>query len=359
MPSLSKSIAIRVCTLFSLLALLAACSSDSSSETDDTLTSNAISSVTNNTTEPAETSQDTIKSVPDQLPDVLALVNGEEIHRSEFEEALKEIEERAGAPAPADRRNEIYRNIIDQLIEYRLLVQETVERNIEVTDQEVETRLTVFKQHFGSPEDFEKALSEQQLTLQKFKEETRTTIRLDRMLTEEVEAKISIELRDLENFYEENLSQFSQEEQVQASHILIVVSLEAKPWEKEAARKQAADILEKIRAGQDFASLARKHSQDPGNAQKDGEIGYFGRGEMVGAFERAAFALEPGEVSELIDSPFGFHIIKVTDKRPSRTLTLDEVRPQIEQFLQNQKREEQTAEFLDLLKNKSTITILI
>ena len=359
MLALSKSIAIRVCTLFSLLVLIAACSSDSSSETENTPTSNETSSVTNNATEPAKTSQDTIKPVPDQLPVVLALVNGEEIHRSEFEEALKGIEERAGAPAPADRRNEIYRNIIDQLIEYRLLVQETVERNIEVTDQEVEARLTVFKQHFGSPADFEKALSEQKLTLQKFKEETQTTLRLDKMLAKEVEAKISIESKDLENFYKENLNQFSEEEQVQASHILIVVSAEAKPWEKEAARKQAAAILEKIRTGQDFASLAREHSQDPGNAQKGGEIGYFGRGEMVGAFERAAFALEPGEVSELVDSPFGFHIIKTTDKRPSRTLTLDEVRPQLEEFLQNQKRQEQTAEFLDLLKNKSTITILI
>ena len=359
MPALSKSIAIRIFTIFSLFAFSAACSSDSSSETQDTQTPNETSSTTNTATAPTETSQAPIEPIPDQLPDVLALVNGEEIHLSEFEEALKGIEERAGAPAPTERRDEIYRNIINQLIEYRLLVQETVERNIEVTDQEVEARLAVFKQHFGSSEDFEKALSEQELTLQKFKEETRITIRLDKMLSEEVEEKISIESNDLENFYKENLSQFSQEEQIQASHILIVVAADAKPWEKEAARKQAADILEKIRAGEDFASLAREHSQDPGNAQEGGEIGYFGRGAMVGAFERAAFALNPGEVSELVDSPFGFHIIKVTDKQPSRTLPLDEVRPQLEQFLQNQKRQEQTAEFLDLLKNKSTITILI
>tara|TARA_B100001123_G_scaffold300735_1_gene335542 strand:+ start:2027 stop:3106 length:1080 start_codon:yes stop_codon:yes gene_type:complete len=359
MLALSKSITIRVFTIFSLFALSATCSNDPSSETQDTSTPNETSSITNNATAPAETSQTPIEPIPDQLPDVLALVNGEEIHLSEFEEALKGIEERAGAPAPTDRRDEIYRNIINQLIEYRLLVQETVERNIVVSDQEVEARLAVFKQHFGSSEDFEKALSEQKLTLQKFKEETRITIRLDKMLSEEVEAKISIESNDLENFYKENLSQFSQEEQIEASHILIVVAADAKPWEKEAARKQAAGILEQIRAGQDFASLAREHSQDPGNAQEGGEIGYFGRGAMVGAFERAAFALKPGEVSELVDSPFGFHIIKVTDKQPSRTLTLDEVRPQLEQFLQNQKRQEQTAEFLDLLKNKSTITILI
>ena len=98
MPALSKSIAIRVFTIFSLFAFSAACSSDSSSETQDTQAPNETSSTTNTATAPTETSQAPIEPIPDQLPDILALVNGEEIHLSEFEEALKGIEERAGAP---------------------------------------------------------------------------------------------------------------------------------------------------------------------------------------------------------------------------------------------------------------------
>ena len=115
----------------------------------------------------------------------------------------------------------------------------------------------------------------------------------------------------IKKYYERNLDKYEIEEQVSAAHILIKVEKDAKDDIKAEKRKLAEKILEKARTGDDFAKLARKHSDDTGSAAKGGALGYFNRGMMVPAFEKAAFALNPGEISDLVESPFGLHIIKV------------------------------------------------
>jgi peptidyl-prolyl cis-trans isomerase C len=114
-----------------------------------------------------------------------------------------------------------------------------------------------------------------------------------------------------------------------------------------------------VKAGKDFAELAKHYSQDPGSAANGGDLGYFAQGQMVGPFEQAAFALKPGAVSDVVETPFGFHIIKVADHQAARTVPLDEVRPQIEQFLQNQRRQQKTEAFINSLKAKGRVEVLI
>jgi peptidyl-prolyl cis-trans isomerase C len=300
-----------------------------------------------------------VKPVPAQLPDVVARVNGETINKTEFETAIKNLEGRAGGAVPADQRDRVYRGVLDQLIAYRLLTQESKSRNVVVPEAEVDARLSQIRQQFPSEDAFKQTLAQQGMTLDKLREDARSDMRVSKMLQDEVATKVALQAGEVNHFYEKNPDKFKQGERVRASHILIRVPENADAAAKEQAKSKATDVLKQVKSGQDFAQLAKTHSQDPGSAPGGGDLGYFMQGQMVGAFERAAFGMKPGEVSELVETPFGFHIIKVADKQAARTMPIDEVRPQIEQFLQNQQRMEKTQAFVDTLKAKGKVEIFI
>jgi peptidyl-prolyl cis-trans isomerase D len=140
--------------------------------------------------------------------------------------------------------------------------------------------------------------------------------------------KVDVSDADVQQYYDNHRSEYTQPEQVHARHILFKVAPDASPEAKAKVRQKAEEVLAKVKAGEDFAALARQYSEDASAAQ-GGDLGQFGRGKMVKPFEDAAFALAPGETSGLVESPFGLHIIKVEAKEDERQQTLDEVRSQI------------------------------
>ncbi|HEY2434427.1 MAG TPA: peptidylprolyl isomerase [Vicinamibacterales bacterium] len=148
---------------------------------------------------------------------------------------------------------------------------------------------------------------------------------------EALRAKATVTGQQIERAYNENIQQYSTPEQVRASHILIKSNGTAE--EDTAAKKKAEDLLAQVKKGADFAELARKNSQDESSAVKGGDLDFFPRGQMVAEFDKVAFELQPGQVSDLVKSQFGYHIIKVTDKRAATTKTLSDVRTQIEDQL--------------------------
>ena len=158
---------------------------------------------------------------------------------------------------------------------------------------------------------------------------------------DQLRAKVTVTPQEIESYYNSNVQQFQTPEQVRASHILIKTD-----GKNEAdAKKQADDILKQAKApGADFAALAKKYSEDDGSKANGGDLDYFTRGRMVPEFEQAAFAMQPGQISDLVKSQFGFHIIKVVDKKPAATRSLDEVRAQIQQTLAAQRVEQQIAD---------------
>jgi peptidyl-prolyl cis-trans isomerase C len=299
------------------------------------------------------------KPVPAQLPEVIARVNGESINKGEFEKAIQNVEGRAGGPVPADQRDRVYRGVLDQLISYRLLMQETKSRNIDVPETEVDARIAQIKQQFPSEDEFKKQLAQRNMTVEQLRNDAKSDMRVAKMLETEVNTKVTVQPDEVNTFYQQNPDKFQQPERVRASHILIRVEENADAKAKEAAKVKAGDLLKQVKAGKDFAALAKQHSQDPGSAVQGGDLGFFQQGQMVGAFERAAFALKPGEVSDLVETPFGFHIIKMAEKQAARAVPIDEVKPQIEQFLQNQQRQQKTQAFIESLKSKGKVEVLI
>jgi peptidyl-prolyl cis-trans isomerase C len=179
------------------------------------------------------------------------------------------------------------------------------------------------------------------------------------MIDAEVAPKAAVKPEQLADFYAKNPDQFKQPERVHASHILIGVPKGADAAAKAQARAKAEQVLKDVKAGKDFATLAKENSQDPGSAPNGGDLGFFQPGQMVGPFNEAAFSLAPGAVSDIVETEFGFHIIKVAEKQAPRAIPLDEVKPQLEQFLLQRNRQEQTDAFVKGLRSKGMVEILI
>jgi peptidyl-prolyl cis-trans isomerase C len=307
----------------------------------------------------SEAAPPTAKPVPAQLPEVLATVDSDKIERWEIEAALKGLEARAGTALPADKRDEVIRGLIDQLVAFHAMSQEARERKLGATDAEVEGRLAQIKGGFPNEAEFQKAMAEQGVTLPQLQRQTRMGLEINKLIETEIAAKVAVADTEVDAFYQQNLQRFAEGESVHASHILVTAPAKAEAAEKEKARAKAQDLLKQLKGGADFAKLAREQSQDPGTAPGGGDLGFFPKGQMDPAFETAAFELKAGAVSEVVESQFGFHLIKVHERRPPRTTPLSEVSGQIKEHLTNQLRDSRIQEFVDASKAKRKVQILI
>ena len=158
-------------------------------------------------------------------------------------------------------------------------------------------------------------------------------------------AKINVPNADVERTYNNNIEQYSTPEQVRASHILIKTDGK----DEAAAKAKAEDILKQAKAGADFAELAKKYSEDEGSAKNGGDLDYFGRGRMVPEFDQAVFAMQPGQISDLVKTQYGYHIIKLVDKKNATTRPLQDVRQQIIDQLAYERAQTQASDLADSL----------
>ena len=240
----------------------------------------------------------------------------------------------------------------------RLLKQEVAKQQMTVPDADLEAAMKQLRGQFPNEKAFQAALKSQQMTLAQLRDETRANMLVSKLLEREVGPKIEVKPADISTFYEKNPDRFKQPEAVRASHVLIAVPQQADEAAKKAAHAKAENVLSQARSGADFAAIAKKESNDA-SAQRGGDLGFFPKGQMVPAFEAAAFALQPGQVSDVVETPFGFHVIKVTERRPATTVPFAEVAPRIEQFLRQQKQQELTKAYVEGLKGKNKVEVLI
>jgi peptidyl-prolyl cis-trans isomerase D len=170
--------------------------------------------------------------------------------------------------------------------------------------------------------------------------------------TDSLKNAVSVNEQDLKTYYEQNLQRLSSQEERRASHILITAAKDAPDAEKKAARAKAEDLLKAVKAKPaSFAELARKNSQDPGSAVKGGDLDFFGRGAMVKAFEDAAFSMKKSDISDVVESEFGYHIIQVTDIKAPKAQSFESMRPSIEAELKKQQAQRKYAELAETFSN--------
>ena len=299
------------------------------------------------------------RPVPAQLPEVVAYVNGEAISRIDVEAGIAELEARAGQPVPADQRDAVVRDVLDQIIGYRLLLQETRERRTSVPEADVDAAIAEIRAQAPSEEAFFETLELRQMTLEMLRTEARQSLQVNALLESEIGEAPPVTEDEIVEFHQQNRENFRQDERVRASHILLSFPENSDAAAREETRARAADVLNLVRTGADFAAVARQYSDDPGSRALGGDLGYFQRGQMVPPFDEAAFSLETMQISDLVESSFGYHIIQVTDRQAPRTVPLDEVREEILQFLESRNRDLQMQAFVDGLRARSQVDIYI
>ena len=307
----------------------------------------------------AQPGPETPKPVPAVLPQVLAKIDGQPVGREELETAVKDAESRAGRAVPPTERDAVYRGLLDRVILFRLLSAEAKVRGITVTPQEITDRIAQIKKQFPSEAEFQQELTKRHTTMAQLQEEQRRDLLNAKTIEAEVAPRVAVTPQELDAFYKGNPDQFKEPETVRASHILIGVAKDAAPAAKQAARTEAEGVLKRVKAGEDFAALAKQHSKDPGSAAVGGDLNFFPKGQMVPAFDAAAFALKTGEISSLVETEFGFHIIKLTDRRAGRIVPLEEVKDRLEDFLKQRKQQELVQQYLLGLKAKYRVEVLI
>lgn len=246
--------------------------------------------------------------------------------------------------------------LIESLINQELMYEEGKKAGFEPKDEDVKAEIDKVK---ASTPNYQQILKMQGLTEEKFAVLVKRFMTM-RKLRDEVIQPLAKPVTDddIKNYYEENKEKYVQKESVRASHILLRTSPDSTEQEKANIRKKMESILQEARKGANFAELAKKYSQCP-SAQQGGDLQYFTRGQMVQPFDDVAFALKPGEISDIVETQFGYHIILLQDKKPGRQLSLDEVKDSIEEVLSDKALNDALEEWLKPIREKASIKILL
>lgn len=291
--------------------------------------------------------------------EAVAKVNDAAITKQDLEREVSVILQQLsqmGRPVPTGPQlNELKATVLEGLIEGELLYQESQKAGITVNDDDIEEKILGLKSQFPSEVAYKQALDTMQTTEPELKTRLRKSLAIQKLVEQKVGNKIKVDDQTAKAFYEANLDQFKQPEQVKASHILITVDPGADDAAKEAAREKIKSIQKQVTDGEDFAELAKTHSQGPSSV-RGGDLGYFRRGQMVKSFEEAAFSMKAGEVSDIVETQFGFHLIKVFDKKPQSVAGYDEMKYRIIDYLKQQETEKTMTAFVEDLKEDAKIS---
>jgi peptidyl-prolyl cis-trans isomerase C len=290
---------------------------------------------------------------------VVAKVNGTPITREELDRATKFMlaQSKNTKELTAEQKKQADEAVLDQLISAELLYQAGKKLTIANIDSRVADQLKMGKSRFPSTAAYDKALKDSGLTEKDLELFARKEIYINNLIETEVASKVTISDADAKKFYDGNIEKFKQPETVQASHILISVDPKASAEDKVKAKVKIEALLKRAKAGEDFGALAKDNSTCPSAAQ-GGNLGYFGKGQMVPEFEKAAFSMNPGEISDIVETQFGYHIIKVTDKKPAGTTSFEEAKKEIVNYLKIQKIQQNISALVEKLRNESKIEII-
>ena len=251
--------------------------------------------------------------------------------------------------------DEAKKNILYKLIEDKLILQEAHKIGMPATDEEVAERLEQIKSQFSSSEEFKSALASQGLTVVDLKEKYREQIMIKKMVNREVRSRVSVTPIEIALFYEKNKDDFNLPAQVKVMTIMIRKS-EADPESNTDSLKKIKMIELKMAEGEDFTKLAREYSQDP-SAVDGGDMGYINKGQMMKKIDEVIFSLQPGEISETIETPVGYHVFKIVEVKEAGAESFDEARMQIENYLFQEKAKERFDEWMTNLKENAYISV--
>ena len=293
---------------------------------------------------------------------VVARVNGTEIKRQELDAALQAVTmqmTRRGRALPPSNGARLEYDVLDEMVDRELLFQEGSKNPPADLDQKTQTQIDAVKKQFGSDEQFKATLVETGITPEEYAKRVRNNLIVQGAIDQLVDKDVKITPEEVKAYYDKNPDQFLRPESVRASHILIRVPPGASDDVKKAKRAQIDAARTLIKGGEKFADVARKVSEDPGSAANGGDLGFFPKGAMVPEFDTAAFSLKTNELSEVITTQFGYHILIVTDRKPAQTAPFDDVKDKLTQYLKQRKSSEVVRDHLAQLRKTAKVEIFL
>jgi len=286
----------------------------------------------------------------------VARVNGSVIDAVELRRAEKVL--LRGQTVPAEQQAALDKQAVEQLISAELLYQASAKMELADLDKLIDAKVAQGKARFKDEKDFTKAIKDMEMDEKDLREYTRRDLLISRFVETAFVSKTVVTEAETRSFYDKNSDKFKQDEKVKASHILIGVDSAASADDKIIAREKADKLRKELAGGADFAALAKGNSTCP-SSQQGGDLGFFGKGQMVPAFEKAAFALKPGEISDVVETQFGYHIIKLTERQPAMTTDFKNVKAKIEEYLKGQKVNEAVQKYVAEARKNAKIEIFL
>lgn len=291
----------------------------------------------------------------------VATINGDTIAREvfnrEYTQTLQRYQKARHEVKPA-LQERLKDNIMRRLVDAELIRQQAVVMKVEVEGPDTAEKWTAHKKRYGSEDAFKSFLERAGTSADDVRRQFENNL-----LREKVFAKVSESVqadpKEVKKFYSDNMARYDEPEQIKASHILFRVAPNASPEDKTKKKAVAEDVLKQLKKkGSKFEDLAKKYGEDP-TKDRGGDLGYFVKGRMVKAFEEAAWKLKKGKVSALVETQFGFHIIKKTDYKKARKKPFNEVKEQIERSLVARKRNQAIRDALAKWKEEAKIELFV
>ena len=292
---------------------------------------------------------------------IVAVVNDDIITLSELKAVslpyLARMKSKFSVTYTDEEIKETERQILNQMIDEKLVNQEAERLEIEITEKEVTMASKEVRDRAQlTKEQFEQALAEDGMTMEAYQKQLRDEMKKMRLIDQEIKAKVFVTKKEIDEYYKAHKDEYNAPPEVRLQQILLLTPAEATPQEVQQVRERAEQIHAAIKQGEDFNAMVKNYSQDA-TAATGGDMGVFRQGELFSALDEAAFTLTVGEVSPVIQTPRGFHIIRILDKKDRKQMTEEEKRDEIDALLYNQKVEGAIKKWIKELKKKSYVVI--
>ncbi len=292
--------------------------------------------------------------------DVVITVAGEDITHGDVMQATQMRMMQMSRQVPPQQLSQlyprVYKEMSEMLVANILLTQAAEKSSLAVSDEALAEEVANIETNIPEGKTLQEMLAENEIELDEWKENLRKQLLVGKLVEEQTADVEEATLVEAEEFYTENINSFKIPEAVSASHILLTFTPEDTDETKAKKKEDLAELREQILAGGSFEELAAEHSDCP-SSQQGGSLGTFGRGQMVPEFEEAAFGMTVGDVSEIVETQFGYHVIKVTDHQAEGVQSLADVKDQLISYLTSQKKQEALVAYIEELKEKADVVM--
>jgi peptidyl-prolyl cis-trans isomerase C len=292
--------------------------------------------------------------------DNAAIVNGAPIDRKEFNGEILRIQKALlgfGRPLTCKQMETVQTDVLESLIRREILYQESVNLGIKPDEDGVKKEINALRQQFSNETEFRNELRKKNISEEILRFRLEKNSAIQQYILKQFAPDITVSDNDMTAYYQMNLDIFKQPLQVRVSHILIRSDQQGDASKNQEARKKCEQILKRLKKGEDFPALAREHSDGPTRTE-GGDLGYIKTGQLDKQFESQVFALKTGEITDVIETDYGFHIFMLNDRKPETILAYEDVKEKIRQFITEEKAKQEAELYAKTLRQKAVVKII-